>query len=181
MASNFNNYSDIKPNIQNSSLQQTNMNINPNFHNRSQPMSGNINAPWRSPIHQTWQSTTPQPMQNNMRPRNIIPQMVSAPGGLNQQWQGNSSTNTVAPQAMPYSPKMNVSTENPSRWTQPSSSGMIPQNLNSMMTAPSGSPSRTAPPSWPSASPRATSTFVIQPPTINNAAHTVEQQVYAEL
>ena len=32
---------ETKPNIQNSNLQQTNMNINPNFPNRAQPVSGN--------------------------------------------------------------------------------------------------------------------------------------------
>ena len=168
MASNYNNYTDKKPIGHNPGFHQSNMQTNPNLQHQAMSMSGNLDAPCNSPT-QHWHNSYPQstpPRNNSTNPGYMVSPMNSPTRNSNQQWPNCPSARLVTPQAIQSTSmigKSPVPSPYPPWPTTPPSA--MPPHVNPMMTTSPGSPSRTAPPSWPSSSPRATSTFIVQPPS----------------
>ena len=178
MASNFNNFADNKPIVINSGDQQGSVQMNSSIQNGHRAMSGNLNGPWNHSTQQLQQNDL-QPAQNNYGNQGyVVSQMQSSSMNLNQTIQNNPTIRLQSPQRMtsnivqrPSSNSIHLSQGQPAR--------AMPPNIHTRMVTTSGTPSRTIPPSWPTSSPRQTSTISIQRPSApsNNSQHTLGEQV----
>ena len=180
MASNFNNFNDQKPIVMNSGNQQSIGQMNLNAQNVPRPMSSNSVSP-RTQSTPNWQGNNMLPAQNSGGNQGYMAsQMRSQAINSNQQLHNNTPTRVLSPQIMQSSNMMHRSPTPINPLWQGSPTRAMPPHISKGMTIAPGSPSRTLPPSWPSSSPRQTSTFVIQPSSAsaNNSSFIVGQQVY---
>ena len=179
MASNFNNFTDNKPMVINSGVQPGIVRMNADIQNGHRTMSGNSNGPWPQSTQQM-QGSNIRPAQNHFANQGYTVSQISSPNmNVNHKFQNNSQIRLQTPQRMSSSNMVQRAPNNAGHLWQGQPARAMHPNVNSSIVAAPGSPSRTIPPSWPTSSPRQTSTISIQRPTVptNNSSLMYGQQV----